>query len=125
MHVERINRMSAVADFAEAFLQIHLENGLSSSSRFDIGVLSLEESYEVQRRVIAARVARGEHVAGYSLSCTSRPIRQQLGMTDPASGRILAPHVYYGDTELDCRDYRHCCITPEFVSPRPRRRKRT
>ena len=107
--------MSAVADFAEAFLQIHLENGLSSSSRFDIGVLSLEESYEVQRRVIAARVARGEHVAGYSLSCTSRPIRQQLGMTDPASGRILAPHVYYGDTELDCRDYTHCCITPEFV----------
>lgn len=107
--------MSAVADFAEAFLRIHLENELSASGRFDIGVLSLDEAYEVQRRVVVARVARGEHMAGYFLSCTSRPIRQQLGISDPMSGRVLAPHVYYDDTELDCRDYTHCCATPEFV----------
>jgi len=107
--------MSAVADFAEAFLQIHLENDLNTSGRFDIGVLSVEDAYEVQRRVVAARVARGEQMAGYSASCTSRPIRQQLGISEAVCGRVLAPHVYFGDTELDGRDYTHCSIAPEFV----------
>ena len=107
--------MSPVADFAEAFLQIHLTKSLDCSSRFDIGILSLDDAYEVQRRVLAARVARGEQVVGYKVGCTSRAIRGQFGISEPICGRLLAPHVYYGDTELDWHDYVHCAVEPEFV----------
>ena len=107
--------MSPVADFAEAFLQVHLTNTLSSANRFDIGALTLEDAYEVQRRVIAARVARGEQVVGYTVSCTSRPIREQLGLAEPIFGRLMAPYVHYGDSELDCGDFVHCAVTPAFV----------
>ena len=57
---------------------------------------SLDDAYEVQRRVIAARTAGGERVVGYKVGCTSRAIRQQFGLTEPVCGRLMSPHVHRG-----------------------------
>ena len=82
--------MSLLDDAAKAFLQIHLLKTLASSFNFDIGVLSIGDAYEVQRRVIAARVARGEQVVGYKVGCTSTAIRRHSGHAG-ASERLASP----------------------------------
>lgn len=107
--------MNRLADIADVFLQIHLSKAIDSSSQFDIGSLSIDDSYEVQRQVIAARVAQGEHVVGYKVGCTSKAIRRQFGLRAPICGRIMAPHVHRGNSVLNWNDYVQCAVEPEFV----------
>lgn len=107
--------MSHLLEMAEAFLQIHLSKNLDSSVEFDIGALSIDDAYEVQRQVIAARESQGETVVGYKVGCTSRAIRQQFGLSEPICGRLMAPHVHDGDTVLNWNDYVDLAVEPEFV----------
>ncbi len=107
--------MSLTDDIADAFLQIHLTKRADSRRNFDLASLSIEDAYEVQRRVIAARVATGEKVVGYKVGCTSRAIRRQFGRTEPICGRVMAPYVFHGNTDLNWHDYVSCAVEPEFV----------
>lgn len=107
--------MSRLADIAKVFLHIWLSKTLDSSAHFDIGSLSIDDAYEVQRQVITARVAQGEQVVGYKVGCTSRAIRQQFGMSEPICGRLMVPHICHGDTVLNWHDYVQCAVEPEFV----------
>jgi 2-keto-4-pentenoate hydratase len=75
-------------DIAEVFLHVYLSKTLDPSLHFNMDSLSIDDAYEVQRRVIAARVAEGEHVAGYKVGCTSKAIRQQCGLSKPIWGRF-------------------------------------
>ena len=107
--------MSSLDDISAAFLQIHLSRSHDARSSFDMASLSIDDAYEVQRRVIAARVARGEQVVGYKVGCTSRAIRRQFGLAEPICGRVMAPHVFHGNTVLNWNDYVCCAVEPEFV----------
>ena len=107
--------MNTLHGVAAAFLQIWLSRAIDSSAHFDIGCLSIDDAYEVQRQVIAARVAQGEHVVGYKVGCTSKAIRQQFGLSEPICGRLMAPHVHHGETDLNWHDYVQCAVEPEFV----------
>jgi len=107
--------MRQLVEIAEAFLQIHLSKKLDPSVEFDLGTLSVNDAYEVQRQVIAAREARGEQVVGHKVGCTSKAIRQQFGLSEPICGRLLAPHIHYGRTVLDWNDYVDLAVEPEFV----------
>jgi 2-keto-4-pentenoate hydratase len=106
--------MSQLADLADAFLQIHLSKELAPVE-FKMGDLSIDDAYEVQRQVIAARESRGEQIVGYKVGCTSKAIRQQFGLSEPICGRLMAPHVYHGDTGLNWHDYVDLAVEPEFV----------
>jgi len=107
--------MRHLIEIAEAFLQIHLSKTLDSSVEFDMGALSIDDAYEVQRQVIAARVAKGETVVGHKVGCTSKAIRKQFGLSEPICGRLMAPHVHYGNTVLNWNDYVDLAVEPEFV----------
>jgi len=107
--------MSRQRGVAEAFLHIWLSKSLDSRAHFDIASLSIDDAYEVQRQVISARVAQGETVVGYKVGCTSKPIREQFGLSEPIRGRLMAPHVYHGDTVLNWHDYVDVAVEPEFV----------
>jgi 2-keto-4-pentenoate hydratase len=106
--------MNQPAHIADAFLQIHLSKQLASVE-IKMGDLSIDDAYEVQRQVIAARVSRGEEIVGYKVGCTSKAIRQQFGLSEPICGRLIAPHVYHGDTGLNWHDYLDLAVEPEFV----------
>ena len=107
--------MSRLDEIAEAFLKIHFSKTLDPQRNFDLTTLSIDDAYEIQRRVIAARVARGEQVVGYKVGCTSRAIRRQFGLTEPICGKVMAPHVFHGNTILNWHDYVCCAVEPEFV----------
>jgi 2-keto-4-pentenoate hydratase len=107
--------MSHLDHIADAFLQIHLAKSVDPRRSLDLASLSVEDAYEVQRRVIAARVATREEVVGYKVGCTSRAARRQFGLTEPICGRVMAPYVFHGNTVLNWRDYVSCAVEPEFV----------
>ncbi len=107
--------MSHLEEIAETFLEIQLTKSVEPQRSFDMASMSKEDAYEVQRRVIASRVARGEKVVGYKVGCTSRAIRRQFGLKEPIYGHVMAPHVFHGDTVLNWHDYVSCAVEPEFV----------
>jgi 2-keto-4-pentenoate hydratase len=107
--------MDHLQQLADIFLGIFEEHRYDGRCDVPIGSLSLEDAYEVQRRVIAARVARGERAVGYKVGCTSRAIRRQFGLAEPICGRLMAPHVHHGDTTLDWHAYHRPAVEPEFV----------
>jgi 2-keto-4-pentenoate hydratase len=74
--------MSSLNEAVNAFLQIHLLKTIASSCDLDMTLLSVEDAYEVQRRVIAARIRRGEVAIGYKVGCTSEAIRRQFGLNE-------------------------------------------
>jgi 2-keto-4-pentenoate hydratase len=107
--------MDRLGPFADAFLGLFRGHDDEGHCKVPIGSLSLDDAYEVQRRVVAARTAEGERVVGYKVGCTSRAIRQQFGLTEPVCGRLMSPHVHHGDTALDWHDFRGPAVEPEFV----------
>src|SRR5579883_1856766 len=50
--------------------------------------LTLDEAYEVQARLIALRVARGERRIGIKMGFTSRAKMAQMGVSDMIFGRL-------------------------------------
>ena len=51
--------------------------------------MSQEEAYALQEEVARLREGRGERVIGYKVGCTSRAIRDQLGISEPIFGRVF------------------------------------
>src|SRR4051812_41557807 len=107
--------MDRLGTFADAFLGLFRGQDDEGGHGTPIVSLSLDDAYEVQRRVIEARTAGGERVVGYKVGCTSRAIRRQFGLTEPVCGRLMSPHVHQGDTALDWHAYRRPAVEPEFV----------
>jgi 2-keto-4-pentenoate hydratase len=107
--------MDGLGLLADAFLDFYRGHEDNRGLTIPIESLSLDDAYEVQSRVIAARTAAGEQVVGYKVGCTSRAIRRQFGLTEPICGRLVSPHVHHGDTALDWHAYRNPAVEPEFV----------
>jgi 2-keto-4-pentenoate hydratase len=107
--------MDPLQQLADVFLGIFEEHRYDGRIDVPIGSLSMNDAYEVQRRVVVARVAEGERVVGYKVGCTSRAIRRQFGLAEPIRGRLMAPHLHQGDTTLDWHAYHRPAVEPEFV----------
>ena len=101
--------------FADEFLGIFQSKKLKRKSSAPIQSLSLNDAYALQDRVIDSRIRQGERVAGYKVGCTSKAIRQLFNLTEPICARLMHPHIYYGDTSLNCNDFNNCAVEPEFV----------
>ena len=85
------------------------------SPQIEIADLSIEDAYRVQSMVVDRRIGRGERPVGYKVGCTSSSIRRQFGLTDPICARVMAPHVFFGNTRLAWADYYQPAVEPEFV----------
>jgi hypothetical protein len=107
--------MDHLQQFADTFLGIFDGHDYDGRCDVPVGSLSLDDAYEVQRRVIEARISRGERAVGYKVGCTSRAIRRQFGLDEPICGRLMAPHVHHGDTALDWYAFHRPAVEPEFV----------
>lgn len=80
-----------------------------------IAALTLDQAYEVQSRILERRIEQGDTPVGYKVGCTSRAIREQFGLEEPVMARLMAPYVYFGNTQLSWSDYVNCSVEPEFV----------
>ncbi len=76
-----------VAELAERILAARRE-GRTLPAASATRPLRLEDAYRVQARMSAARLAAGEHPAGWKLGYTSRVMRAQMGVDAPNYGPL-------------------------------------
>jgi 2-keto-4-pentenoate hydratase len=106
--------MADLSSYADFFLSV-FDHRNRSHELPPIAALSIDESYEVQRRVIEARQRRGEQLCGYKVGCTSRAVQAQLGIREPICGCLMSPFVHFGNTELAWSEFCQPAVEPEFV----------
>ena len=78
---------TVVDDVADAILLARAE-GRCLEAPYGGIPLDAEQAYAVQGRVVAARLARGERVAGWKLGYTSVVMREQMGIAEPNFGPL-------------------------------------
>jgi 2-keto-4-pentenoate hydratase len=104
-----------VEAFSCEMLEIFHRHQLTRQTTIDINSLSLEQAYQVQDRYVAARVSLGERVVGWKVGCTSKAIREQLGLAQPICGRLLKPYVHEDDADFLVSDFINCAVEPEMI----------
>jgi 2-keto-4-pentenoate hydratase len=76
--------------------------------------LTVIQAYEVQRRVAALRVARGEGIAGYKIGCVSEAVQRQLGIDRPVFGHIFNSELHLSGVSLDPEEFENLAIEGEL-----------
>jgi 2-keto-4-pentenoate hydratase len=76
---------------------------------------TLPEAYELQNAVLQLRQQRGERVLGYKVGCTSRVIRQQLGVDQPIFARIFDTGCFQSGACLSAGSYANLAVEGEFA----------
>jgi 2-keto-4-pentenoate hydratase len=106
--------MSLVEMFVEEIAGFFRDHE-SHVNGLDISRLSLAQAYEVQDGFIAARVQQGAKVVGWKVGCTSTAIREQFGLTEPISGKVLMPRVFQSGDHVLASSFVDCAVEPELV----------
>lgn len=105
-----------VKELGKRFGDLFYTGHFNADLDFPIDSLSIEEAYQVQYEAISYRRSRGEEIVGYKIGCTSAAIRNQFGLAEPISGRLMAPHIHRSPKRtLLLNDYVNCAIEPELV----------
>lgn len=84
-------------------------------SKVHISRLTLPQAYEVQAGFIADRVQKGARVVGWKVGCTSSAIRQQFGLSEPISGKLLEPDIFQSGACVPASRFLDCAVEPELV----------
>jgi 2-keto-4-pentenoate hydratase len=77
--------------------------------------LTPPEAYELQGEVARLRERRGETVIGFKVGCTSRPIREQLGMDGPIFGRLFDTECHRSGALLSYARYANLAVEGELA----------
>jgi len=99
----------------ENYLQVFKTKCYDLEPGINVKSLSLEEAYQIQHKIIDARVKEGERIVGYKVGCTSNAVQKQFGLSYPIKGFITEPFIFKNKVNLDVTDYENLSIEPEFV----------
>lgn len=77
--------------------------------------LTLDDAYEIQRRSIALRVARGERRIGMKMGFTSRAKMQQMGVSDLIWGRLTDAMIAEDGGRIRLARFVHPRVEPEVA----------
>ena len=77
--------------------------------------LASPQSYELQSEIARLREQRGEKIIGYKIGCTSKPIREQLGMSEPIFGRIFDTGCFRSGVRLSYARYANLAVEGELA----------
>jgi 2-oxo-3-hexenedioate decarboxylase len=107
MNPERIKELAVLLD--QAALNAEPVAQLSLSESF-----SLDEAYEIQRKVIEERYKRGKSFVGLKLGFTSYAKMEQMGVHDMIWGRLTSDMLYHADEDIAISKFIHPRAEPEL-----------
>ena len=83
---------------------------LSSGAKY-----SLEDAYQIQKKMIALRLARGERRVGMKMGFTSRAKMVQMGISDMIWGRLTDRMLVEDGGRISIAKYVHPRVEPEIA----------
>lgn len=90
----------------------------AQQGRYDVdqlGELTMAEAYDVQRELVARRVARGERVVGSKLGLTSKAKWAQMGVDEVIAGVLTSAMAVEDGGEVDLATLIHPKVEPEVA----------
>ena len=81
----------------------------------EVPALTPSEAYEFQGGVARLRERRGEALVGFKVGCTSRPIREQLGIDGPIFGRLFDTECHRSGVRLSYARYANLAVEGELA----------
>ena len=67
--------------------------------------LTMQDGYLVQQGVVRRYLDDGDHIVGYKLGLTSKPMQQMLGVGSPDFAPVMASHVLTDGSAVAVSDY--------------------
>lgn len=77
--------------------------------------LTAAQAYALQAKITRLREARGEHVIGYKVGCTSQAIQAQLGVNEPIFGRLFAAECHPSGVHLSFASFVNLAVEGEMA----------
>ncbi|MBL4639542.1 MAG: fumarylacetoacetate hydrolase family protein [Kordiimonadaceae bacterium] len=77
--------------------------------------LTLEDAYEIQRKSVEQRLARGEKLLGVKMGFTSRAKAIQMGVDDLIYGKLTTGMIVEDGGTITLDDYVHPRVEPELA----------
>jgi 2-keto-4-pentenoate hydratase len=77
--------------------------------------MTVEQAYGLQGEVARLREGRGERVIGYKVGCTSRAIRDQLGIREPIFARVFDTACFPSASRIAHACFAHLAIEGELA----------
>jgi 2-keto-4-pentenoate hydratase len=77
--------------------------------------LTIPQSYELQSEIARLREQRGARVIGYKIGCTSKPIREQPGVSEPIFGRSFDTGCFRFGVRLSYARYANLAVEGELA----------
>ncbi|MGI9294136.1 MAG: 2-keto-4-pentenoate hydratase [Pseudomonadales bacterium] len=82
---------------------------------FNQAQFTIEQAYEIQRRVASLREQRGETVIGYKVGCVSPALRESMGIFHPVFGRLFDSEQWESGVRLDPSQFATPAIEGELA----------
>lgn len=77
--------------------------------------LSVADAYQIQHRVVAHRVTRGERRLGYKVGCTSKAIQQQINIASPIWGNLFDSQQFSNHAEFPLSRFANLAVEAEIA----------
>ena len=77
--------------------------------------MTAAQAYALQTEVVRLREQRGEKIIGYKIGCTSKPIQEQLGVSEPIFGRIFDTGCFRSGVRLSYARYANLAVEGEMA----------
>jgi 2-keto-4-pentenoate hydratase len=90
-----------VASLADRLIAAELRRTPIELPSVEYPGMTLDDGYEVQRTIVAKKVARGARVIGRKLAFTNRQNQMLFGVHEPVYGVLLEGGVHAADTPID------------------------
>ncbi len=81
----------------------------------DVDAMTIDDAYAIQAALLERYLARGDSVAGAKLGLTSAAKQEQMGVSEPVYGWVLASTVLPADAEVSVGELIHPRVEPEIV----------
>ncbi len=81
----------------------------------DVDELPIDDAYAIQAALLDRYLARGETIAGAKLGLTSAAKQEQMGVSEPVYGWVLASSILPADAEVSVSELIHPRVEPEIV----------
>jgi 2-keto-4-pentenoate hydratase len=77
--------------------------------------LTVKKAYNLQKAYVRNRVSKGVRISGYKAGLTGKGAPQNLGLSDPISGVLLADPLTGDGVALQLRDANHIIVEQELA----------
>ena len=109
--------MTSIDHMAWASYLLAAADGASAVAAItkQVGGLGIDDAYAVQAALLELRLGRGDALAGAKLGLTSAAKQQQMGVSEPVYGWVLASSVLDGSGTVVLSELIHPRCEPELV----------